>query len=382
MLGRGSGSRWWRVAVTATLVFIAGCLAGTPRPECEPASGEEEAIGTICGFRNPEDLEYVAGRNVILAVAMYFDGLIDDGGFISAVVPGGNRVWTAWPAADTAAAAAQPELGDPECTDAPDVDAFYPHGLTSTSAAERTLVYVAAHAGKRGGREAVEIFELTGDGEDTRLVWKACIPTPDAVQVNDIAVTAGGTIAASNYQPDGSTMHVVTASLLRRPTGNVMVWTREEGWRVLDGTDSLLANGVALSPAGDTVFYTESLTGKLHRRPLVGDGGAIAIDIGGTPDNIMWTPRGTMLVATHLTGFGLMLCNSGKAPCTTGWEVHEVDPHTLASRRLIEHDGTIVGAIATAVEVDGRVYLGSVYDDRIGVVTLDDDTDSPSPGLR
>jgi hypothetical protein len=75
-----------------------------------------------------------------------------------------------------------------------------------------------------------------------------------------------------------------------------------------------------------------------------------------------------LLIATHTGGAAFMLCRFGRLPCATSWEVWEMDPETLAMHKVIAHDGSIVGAIATALEVDGVLYLGSVFDDRIGVV--------------
>ena len=95
------------------------------------------------------------------------------------------------------------------------------------------------------------------------------------------------------------------------------------------------------------------------------------MDIGGNPDNLTWTPRGTLLLATHTAGSRFMLCALGARPCTTGWAVYEVDPVTLAATLVVEHDGTDLGAVATALEADGVIYLGSVYDDRIGAIPVE-----------
>jgi hypothetical protein len=75
-----------------------------------------------------------------------------------------------------------------------------------------------------------------------------------------------------------------------------------------------------------------------------------------------------LLLATHTDGAAFMLCALGRSPCTTGWSVSEIDPDTLAVREVYRHDGSVVGAIATALEVDGVLYVGSVFDDRVGVV--------------
>jgi hypothetical protein len=136
------------------------------------------------------------------------------------------------------------------------------------------------------------------------------------------------------------------------------------------GTESALANGVALSRDATMLFYTESMTGQLHRLPLDGRGGAISVDVEGNPDNLSWTKRGTLLVASHTSGYGFGLCLLGKRPCMTSWAVFEIDPRTLVVSKVLAHDGRLVGAVSTALQVGNSLLLGSVYDDRIGIVEI------------
>ncbi|MGH7819634.1 MAG: hypothetical protein ACREQ9_07670, partial [Candidatus Binatia bacterium] len=92
-----------------------------------------------------------------------------------------------------------------------------------------------------------------------------------------------------------------------------------------------------------------------------------AVQIGGSPDNLFWSPRGALLVATHTGSGTFLLCSLGRSPCRSSWSVFEIDPATLAAKPVIEHDGEVVGAIASAAEAEGLWFFGSVYDDRIGV---------------
>jgi sugar lactone lactonase YvrE len=232
------------------------------------------------------------------------------------------------------------------------------------------LIYVVGHRGALGGREAVEIFELFGHGSSVSLVWRACIPTQDAIQANDVVVTAAGEVVVSNFQPNGSFLHAARAAVFGSPTGNIMVWSPGTGWRSLDGTEASLANGIAVATEPDRVFYTEMITGQLHRRALSDAAGAIAVEIGGHPDNLSWTRQGKLLVATHTGGSALLLCSLGWSPCRSAWKIYEVDPDTLATKLLLTHDGDQIGAVTTALAVGDNLYLGSSSDDRIGVAAL------------
>ena len=370
-------SRRYAPLVLLTLATIlAACGNGEPRPPCALSETAGE-VGTICGFRNPEDIEFLEDAGLILATNLRMDGPVKDGGDLSALVLESGQVMRLWPPIegdvenDTASAAYEEELGAAGCIDPPPAEAFYPHGATSRRIDDRTLVYITGHAGELGSREAVEIFELLGHGTDARLVWKACIPTENAIQANDIAIAPDGEIVVSNYQPDGSVRNTLKSVLFGSDTGDVMAWSKENGWRHLEGTDSQMANGIAISRDGKNVLYSETVTGALHRTPRVGKNGSISVSIGGNPDNFTWTDEQTLLVATHTGGAAFMACLFGRTPCTTSWEIWEIDPTTLAVSKIFEHDGSDVGAVATALRVGDRIYVSSVFDDRIGVILID-----------
>jgi hypothetical protein len=367
-----SAQRFEKFLVAVAAVATAACGSGGQRPPCRPpvAAGE---IGSICGFHGPEDLEYVRRAGLIVASNLRLDGSLGEGGgFLAGFEPGeAPTVVRLWPTASGAPSEPEPSLGDPTCTAPPPAENFSPHGITSTPLEhDRVMLYVAGHASAGRSREAIEIFEIRGRGTDSTLVWKACIPTAGAIQANDVALTPDGAVVVSNYQPDGSIRHMLLASLFGVPSGNVMVWSHDAGWGVVPSTEAQLANGVAVSRRGETVLFTETMTGRIHRVPLAGGGGGIDIDIGGNPDNFTRTPRGTLLVATHTAGTAFLACRFGRAPCTTSWSVYEIDPDTLATRKILDHDGSVVGAVATALEVDGLLYFGSVFDDRVGVMRV------------
>jgi len=153
-------------------------------------------------------------------------------------------------------------------------------------------------------------------------------------------------------------------------TGDVMAWVRGRGWRHLPGTAAPSPNGVLASPDGKTVFYAESGSGRVSRVPRAGVPAGHAaehVTIGGNPDNLSISPRGTILAATHTDGAAFLLCTLGRLPCGTGWSIFEIDPATLRATLLLHHDGSTVGGVASAAEFNGRLYFGAVFDDRIGV---------------
>ena len=360
-----------QTALVATALAITACNSPSRAP-CSPPPGPGE-LGSICGFSGPEDLEYVRKVGlVVVSNLRWSSDPVRGGGFLAGFEPGPSpEVVRLWPGPRGAPSEPEPGLGEAGCTEPPPANAFAPHGITADLVdGERQLLYVAAHASAGRSREAIEIFELRGRGVDTTVVWKACIPTPGDVQANDLALTPDGAIVASNYQPDGSLRHMLFSALFGTRTGDIMVWSKAEGWTTVPGTEAKMANGVAVSRRGENLLFAETMTGEVRRVPIDGGGGAIAIHVGGNPDNFTRTPRDTLLLATHTGGAAFLLCSFGKAPCTTAWKVVEIDPDTLAMRDVYEHDGSAVGAVATALELDGFLYFGSVFDDRIGVLEI------------
>ena len=48
----------------------------------------------------------------------------------------------------------------------------------------------------------------------------------------------------------------------------------------------------------------------------------------------------------------------------------EVDPRTLTVREVMSHDGSLLGAVSSALQVGDDLLLGSIFDDRIGIVEV------------
>jgi hypothetical protein len=343
------------------LLAVAAC-GQPPRGPCAPG-----VLGTVCGFENPEDVEYVEGADVVLVTNLRVPRR-PTGGFLSALTPGATSPRRVWPTGAATDVAPDPTLGDPACPGPPPPAAFAPHGATSKTREGVPHVWIVNHPAGDGGREAVEIFAVDGRGDEAAVSWKGCIPQEAGVMANDVAVATSGDVVVSNYQPSPSVWHSIKGAGLGLTTGDVLTWQRGRGWQHVAETAAALPNGVAVSADGTMLFYAETGTGRVHRLPLAGGPRSGWAYVGGNPDNLSWTPRGTLLVATHTGGTSFLLCGLAlRIPCRTPWEVHEIDPQTLAATRVFAHDGRDLGAVASAVEVGGRLYLGSVFDDRIGV---------------
>jgi hypothetical protein len=212
-----------------------------------------------------------------------------------------------------------------------------------TGVAGVTRVAVVGH---RPLREAVELFDLIGAGADARLEWRGCVPLPEATVGNDLAFAPDGEIVVSNFAPalgGIAGLYYGVKGGLGRPTGDLIAWHSEHGWRHIPGTTAPMPNGVAVSADGATVFYAETGAGQVARVSRTGANPEES-DVHGSPDNLSWSPRGTLLAATHTDRGGLMLCVLGRHPCRAGWSLLEIDPQTLRPTERFHHDGSAVGA--------------------------------------
>ena len=223
-----------------------------------------------------------------------------------------------------------------------------------------------------GSREAIELFDLEASGRAARLTWRGCVPLAEGTTANDLALLPDGGLVVANYAPAfGGTrgMAWMIAARLGLDTGDVLEWSRRSGWRHVPGTAARGANGIAVS-AGRERWFTESGAQRIGRIGAAKEGEAPDVTrapIEGAPDNLAWTGRGTLLTTTHLSPLGFLACAFGRLPCRASWQLVEIDPRTLATSVLLRHDGSVVGAVSSAAEYEGRYYLGAVFDDRIGV---------------
>jgi hypothetical protein len=359
-----------RLLWPALLLLVVGGagLSRRPRGPCDPVP-PLGSLGTICGFMNPEDVEAVPAAGLLIVSEMR--GRDPAGGALVALVPPLTAPRQLWPTGDPARdVGTGPMAGDPTCTTPPPPDRFSPHGIASVQTTVRGLVHVGVVG--HGAREAVELFDLVGTGNVARLTWRGCVPLPADEVGNDVALTYAGEIVVSNVQPTMSGLrgayHTIR-SALGWPTGDVLVWRAGDGWHHVEGTSAAGATGIAVSPDGKTLYYAETGRGRVARVPLAGlpAGASPAFaPTGGHPDNLSWTSRKSLLAGVRAGGAGLLACRVAR-PCRSAWSIVEIDPATLATRVVLEHDGTLVGAVASAAELDGRFYFGAAFDDRIGV---------------
>jgi hypothetical protein len=337
-------------ALAAALVACGSAPRGACNPH--PAPGE---VGSICGFRNPEDVEAVPSRGLLLVSQMAHGGGKAAGSIAALALDAAAAPRVLWPEADgTVSADARSDgWGEPRCERPPDPAQFRPHGISAAANASGELA-------------------LAVSGTGARLRWRGCVPMPPGTSGNDVELAPDGSFAVSNYMPSQSGVSALgyqIAGGLGIDTGDLRVWTPASGFRTWPGSASPTPNGVTRARDAEHLFTAQTGSGRVVA--FDARGRAETVEIGGHPDNLAWSPSGELLVASHVSGFAFLRCAASSGPCRSPWTLHAIDPATLAAREIVRHDGSAAGGVASAAQVGSRVYLGAVFGDRIGVVDLE-----------
>ena len=352
--------RWWCLLLPALL--CSGC--GEPLPPivgCEPGAG----MTPDCRFRNPEDLVAVPGGGKLIVSQM---GAMDgsEAGSLALYAAGGEiRVL-----APDFAAFHDRSWGSADCVP-PDQDRFSPHGLDLVERADGRWMLLAVN---HGGRESVEFFEVVNPAGDIALEWRGCAEGPEQAAFNDVAGRGdGGFYVTHMYPHGGQTLALLKATLLNSDTGHVYAWSQAEGWSVVAGSRGPLPNGIALAAEEDVLFINMYMSGEVRKLELA-SGKVTAVYEGGNPDNSTWGSDGRLLVATHTAGFSdLAACLELKSgSCGFAFRIVALDPETLSAVTLIEHEGAPMGGVTVALEMDGKLWLGTFAGDRIASMPVSD----------
>src|SRR5262245_22884387 len=357
---------------SASRLLASVLLLGLTAPACarlEPVQGCEgsDGVEVLCGFQNPEDLAAAPGGEWI--VVSQFPRMVDGkpagaGGSLLVLRPsdGERRVLFPVPGAEIHAGVSG--VGSSECGGPPDPARFSPHGIdvaVRDDGSARLLVV------NHGGREAIELFRLEVGGAGPSATWEGCVPLPDDAQGNDVAALPGDGLVTTNMIPRGAGFLSLLEIALGLPTGEVLAWNASEGWRTVPNTRESAPNGVVASPDGKTIWFAAWGHSRIVR---VGSDGSDKREaaLPHHPDNISWGEDGKLLVTgqkgaiTNIPACGQL--DSGTCPLP--FSVVRVDPETLATELVFDHDPARLGGAGTvALEQNGALWIGTFAGDRI-----------------
>ncbi len=360
-----------QASLLAPLVsLVAGCGSEAPLlTACDPVG----AVTPYCGFSNPEDLVAVAGSHWLL-VSEYAEP--DESGAIVAFRTADGEQRQLFPDGPDAGLlgsdAPAPGWGDPACPGPPDPEAFEPHGIDAKSPRNES----AALAVVNHGRETIDLFEVGYAAGGPALGWRGCVPLPDGVWANDVAFHPDGGLVFTNMLPGPSGFDAVRSGLMMMvggDTGNLMRWHPSTGVVAIEGSEGSGPNGVAVSEDGREIFFAEWGAGRLVRLRPDGEPRRAEIEVPHLPDNLSWARDGRLLVAGQAARLGDVIgcADVDAGTCGLAYSVVAVDPTSLETEVVFESDGAATGAVSSALDAGGQLYLGTFAGDRIASVRLE-----------
>ena len=346
-----------RVVGALALLWAAACA-----PDVEPILTCEAAGGArpVCGLQNPEDLAVLpGGRTLLVSQFGSMDGAKP--GNLATFDVATEAVNVVFPGEPPAP---QPGWGDVNCPGPPS-DAFSPHGIdldTRPDGALRLLVV------NHGGREAVEIFEVRALGPLWAVQWRGCAIPPEGTYMNDVvSLPDGGFLATHMFPKSGPllTAFHMLRGILSMEIGHVLEWRPQKGFRRVPGTGAPFPNGIEVSSDGRVIFLNVYLAGQVRRIDRK-TGEILGIVELSSPDNSTWGEDGRLLVASHDDGMEISACGSLEGgSCPAAYSIVAVHPETQATEVLYRNAGPPMGGGTVAVELDGELFIGSFFGDRI-----------------
>jgi hypothetical protein len=343
----------------------ASAQAAADKAVCAPAAG----LSFICGLQNPEDVVVVPGTRWLLASGMA------PGAGLTLVDTQAKATRKLYAPGTAAARADRTRFAN--CPGPLDAKQAVLHGLALRAAAGgRYTVYATNH----GGRESVEVFELTvGSGGAAGVpsaTWIGCVLLPAKLAANSVAAFSDGTLVATVLILPGRTFEDAFAG---RNTGIVLHWTPgTPAFVELKGTELVANNGIETSP-DDREFYVASTSTRrvyAFSRAKPGAGPlrfAQLKDFG--PDNVRWTSDNRLITAGLVDdepACGGRPKDEKGIRCPMGYAVVTIDPKTMTATEIARGPRTpsFTGTAMAAV-VGNELWLGSFFADRLAYRQLE-----------
>lgn len=202
--------------------------------------GTHGDVDIICGTRSPEDLDLTPDGKFLI-VSQYSNGRAPMAEKGLVLFDPAKKTFTKM------AITAEPlkDWGDPACPGTPG-DALAPHGTSVAKRANgKNQLFVVNH----GGRQSIEMYEVTKTGATWSLVWHGCVVSMQ--EFNDVAALPSGGFVATHpvaLQQQGADIFA------GQPSGYVVQWAAGKGETELPGSRAGYPNGV-ISKDGHYAYF-------------------------------------------------------------------------------------------------------------------------------
>ncbi|MCX8072252.1 MAG: SMP-30/gluconolactonase/LRE family protein [Candidatus Binatia bacterium] len=244
---------------------------------------------------------------------------------------------------------------------------FHPHGLSLWRSDDgQRWLFVINH--RSDGSHTVEVFEVGAE----ELEHVRTVRYQELISPNDLVAVDRERFFATNDRGVPEPGWRQTLELyLALPWSTVSYFDGRHSGIVMRGL--ALANGIARSSDGTTLYIAECLGRAIHVMRRQPESGALSefkrIDLPACPDNIEVDDQGQLWVATHPRLFDLV-AHSEDAAKRAPSQVFRIDPHSGNVSEVYLSDGNPLSAASTAAVWGRTMVLGAIFDPQVLVCTL------------
>lgn len=222
-----------------------------------------------------------------------------------------------------------------------------------------------------GGRESVEVFDLTVHNDAPKIIWKGSVPTPRGMRGNAVAPLSDGFLVTIPMTDNN--LGTFLDFLAGKPTGAVYRWTAQEGYREIPGGKLAGNNGIAVSPDEKWAFVNGYSDSSVTRISLVDDQiEPVTAHLSFLPDNIRYSADGTLLLTgqdSHILTVVLLTNGTGIGVSPTDTAVVRLDPETMEATEVLKLPKfRAFGGGTTALYIGNDLWISSFRAQRIMIL--------------
>ena len=350
------------VFLSLALLLCLSCGAAWAADDACESSGEFEFV---CGPQNAEDLARIPETKWIISSGMAAGASIY-------LIDSQQKSWSVLYPSDTPQVQHDKEIYG-ACPGAPDLENFVTHGLHLRPGTDgHSTLYVVSH----GGREAIEVFDVSTDSAIPVLTWTGCVLTPDGMQANSVASLRDGSLVATIPL---LTDIPISAALAGEITGAVYEWSPGDGgFKVISGTELPYANGIEVSADEKEIYVASSglFTVIAYSNSNPAHELRSTEELNFIPDNLHFDDDGNLITA----GLNAIdrVCGDvvrsrefdlGEyAACPRPFTILAIDPQSMQVESLVSSPAIEqFSNITMALPVGQDIWIGTFSGDRVAI---------------
>lgn len=250
---------------------------------------------------------------------------------------------------------------------------FHPHGLSLYRGGDGKLTLMVVNH-QASGDPAVEIFDVAVSAGGAKLTGRGHIEGGELVSPNDLVAVGPAQFYVTNDFGSTTALGRTLEGYLLLPRSNVIYFNGELFRPAITGLTG--ANGIALSTDGSHLYVAETLGRSVlsYRRDAFS--GVLqyenATSLPAAADNIDVAVDGSLWVAGHPKIFALLdyAADRSKLSPSEIFRLRVQDGVPQAAVQVYADSGRQIGAASVGAAMGGKLFIGSPFDDKVLDCTL------------